>query len=184
MEVSLAGFFDLGDDLNEKMVDIILRAIKEKHESGIDYLRFKQSVKNLIEMNMDEPTAFKTAFATASALGLNKMDLLASVSAYKGVIDAERDKFIETLKKQIENLVEEPKAEVEKTNQMIASHHLEIEQLQAEINAMKARIAGLETAISAGEEKIEKTRKEFLSVYESFINSLEEDRNYFESLLS
>ncbi|MBL0081389.1 MAG: hypothetical protein IPP37_02615 [Saprospiraceae bacterium] len=45
MTIELAALFDLKEGLNEKMVNIILQAIRDKHESGLDYLRFKQSVK-------------------------------------------------------------------------------------------------------------------------------------------
>ena len=48
---------------------------------------------------------------------------------------------------------------------------------------MEEKIAGLQAEIASSEEKIEKTRQEFLDVYETFSNSLKEDQQHFEGLL-
>ncbi|MBK7220970.1 MAG: hypothetical protein IPH94_06420 [Saprospiraceae bacterium] len=183
MTIELAALFDLKEGLNEKMVNIILQAIRDKHESGLDYLRFKQSVKNLMAMQMDETTAVKSAYATASTMGLDRESLFNSITSYLGIVDVERDKFIDTLKKQIDSQVEEPKQQIVKTEQLIASNHQKISQLQAEIAAFEQQIAALTQELDSAEEKIEKTRKEFLAVYENFTESLKEDKQHFEGLL-
>ena len=134
-------------------------------------------------MNMDEVTAVKSAYATASTMGLDKENLLSSIIAYQAVVDNERDKFIETLKKQIESQVEEPKTIIEKTRGQIGAHESKIAQLQAEIQLLHDKISGLESEISSAEDKIEKTRKEFLAVYETFSESLKDDKQHFEGLL-
>lgn len=183
MTIELATLFDLKEGLNEKMVNFMLQAIRNKQESGLDYLRFKQSVKNLMAMNMDEITAVKSAYATASTMGLDKQNLLTSIHSYQAIVNNERDKFIETLKKQIETQVEEPKNSIGKTREHIVSHQSKIAQLEQEIKIMEEKIAGLQAEIASSEEKIEKTRQEFLDVYETFSNSLKEDQQHFEGLL-
>jgi chromosome segregation ATPase len=183
MTIELATLFDLKEGLNEKMVNFMLQAIRNKHESGLDYLRFKQSVKNLMAMNMDEVTAVKSAYATASTMGLDKQNLLTSILSYQSIVNSERDKFIETLKKQIEAQVDEPRSSIAKTKDQIATNEGKIAQLQKEISLLQEKIAGLEADITSSEEKIEKTRMEFLDVYETFTNSLKEDQQHFEGLL-
>lgn len=183
MTIELATLFDLKEGLNEKMVNFMLQAIRNKHESGLDYLRFKQSVKNLMAMNMDEITAVKSAYVTASTMGLDKQNLLTSIQSYQAIVNSERDKFIETLKKQIDSQVEEPKNSIGKTRDQMESHKNKIAQLEQEIKMMTEKIAELEAEIATSEEKIEKTRQEFLDVYETFSNSLKEDQQHFEGLL-
>ena len=58
-----------------------------------------------------------------------------------------------------------------------------ISQLQAEIAAYEQQIVLLNQELDSAEEKIEKTRKEFLAVYENFTESLKEDKQHFEGLL-
>lgn len=183
MTIELATLFDLKEGLNEKMVNFMLQAIRNKHEAGLDYLRFKQSVKNLMAMNMDEMTAVKSAYVTASTMGLDKQNLLTSIQSYQAIVNSERDKFIETLKKQIDSQVEEPKNSIGKTRDQIESHKNKIAQLEQEIKMMTEKISELEAEIATSEEKIEKTRQEFLDVYETFSNSLKEDQQHFEGLL-
>ncbi|MBK8700075.1 MAG: hypothetical protein IPN29_11320 [Saprospiraceae bacterium] len=183
MTIELKNLFDIKEGLNEKMVNIILQSIKNSHDSGMDFIKFKQSIQNLMAMNMDEVTAVKSAYATASTMGMNKENLIKSINSYQAIVDDERDKFINTLKKQIEAQVEAPQSEIQVLDGKIAANQSKIENLMAEIEAYKAQIEATKSEVASSEDKIDKTRKEFLSVYECFSESLQEDKKHFEGLL-
>ena len=183
MTIELKKLFEVGEGLNEKMVIFILNAIKEHHEEGMDYIKFKQSVQNLMQMNMDELTSVKSAYATASTMGMTKEKLIKSIYAYQAVVDKERDKFIETLKSQIQSQVEEPKAEINKIQNSIEEHKRKIVQLEKEMALMTENTTSMQNDIVISEEKIEKTRSQFLAVYESFKSNFEADKSQFEHLL-
>jgi ACT domain-containing protein len=183
MTIELKKLFEVDENLNSKMVDTILKSIKENHEQGMDYIKFKQSIQNLMAMNMDEATSVKSAYATASTMGLNKEELIKSIYVYQGVIDKERDIFIDSLKNQIKLKIEDPKAEIIDISKKIANHQNEITKLQKEIELYNQKRVNVETEINQQEEKIENIRKEFLIVYQSFTKNLEDDKNSFETLL-
>jgi chromosome segregation ATPase len=183
MTIELKKLFEVDNDLNERMVDTILRAIKDKHDVGMDYIKFKQSIQNLMAMNMDETTSIKSAYATASTMGLDKDALIKSILGYQGVIDKERDKFIDSLKNQVKAKIEEPQAQILEIDQTIHNHKQKIEALQKEIELYEVKKDTIKNDIAVQEEKIESIRKDFLVVYESFTKNLSDDKTHFETLL-
>ncbi len=183
MTIELKKLFEVDNALNERMVDTILRAIKDKHEVGMDYIKFKQSIQNLMAMNMDEVTSVKSAFATASTMGLDKDALIKSIFAYQGVIDNERDKFIDSLKNQIKAKIEEPEAQIVQLDKTIVDHQQKIEALQREIAIIESNKETIKADVVQQKEKIESIRKEFLVVYEAFSKNLADDKSHFETLL-
>src|SRR5690606_5155618 len=132
MTVDLKELFSLPEDLDERMVATILKAIKEAHQDGFDYLKFKHSVKNLEAMNMDQLTAMKSAFSTASTLGISKNLLLNSIGHYMVALKKEREEFAGTHKKNIDSRVNEPKAEETRLQKLKAENLRKIEQINKE----------------------------------------------------
>ena len=69
MAIDLKKLF-LGDE-QDKFSVALVKALKSSAQPGFDYLKFKQSVKTMADMNMDTETSFKSAFATASTHGFD-----------------------------------------------------------------------------------------------------------------
>lgn len=183
MQIDLEKIFEVSPDVNEKMARLVIKSLSENIEDGMDYIRFKQSVQNLLAMNMDEATSIKSAFSTASTMGMTKEKLIRSISNYQLVVDKERDKFIETLKNQIQNQITSPSSSLKEIDDKIAENERKIGQLKQEIELYHKKKDQIKSDMEVAEDKIEKTRSEFLSVYESFSKNLEEDKNYFSSML-
>ena len=72
---------DLG--LDSKSVDFLTKALAKNNLDGFDYLEFIQSLKALADLGMDEGTSIKSAFATASTVGLTKAKLVQTGKHYK-----------------------------------------------------------------------------------------------------
>ncbi|MFM2394001.1 MAG: hypothetical protein RLZZ546_1983 [Bacteroidota bacterium] len=183
MQIELEKIFEVSPEVNEKMARLIIKALSENIEDGMDYIRFKQSVQNLLGMNMDEATSIKSAYSTASTMGMTKEKLIKSISTYQLVVDKERDKFIETLKNQIQNQITNPGATLKEIDDSIAANERKIAQLKQENELYLQKKDQIKADIEVSEEKIEKTRAEFLSVYESFSKNLEADKSHFSSML-
>ena len=64
------------EDLDEKSLDFLVQALESNNLPGFDYLEFKRAVLQLQEINLDEPTAYKSAVTTAATLGITKEKLL------------------------------------------------------------------------------------------------------------
>ena len=70
--VDLKSLFPIDESQDEKSQQILLKAIKNANQEGFDYLEFLVSVAKLKDMQMDEATALKSAFSTASSFGVTK----------------------------------------------------------------------------------------------------------------
>ena len=51
--------------VSTKFMEILFKAMEDNNLDGFDYLEFKQSLKSLEKMPMDETTRFKSAFDMA-----------------------------------------------------------------------------------------------------------------------
>lgn len=160
--------------LDDKSVDFLTKALAKNNLPGFDYIEFKQSLGALKEM-MDEPTAFKSAFATAATVGLTKEKLLKTAGHYKTVLASEKQQFDAALKKQMEQRVDSKLTEVEKLKKQIEEYKLKIQQLQEKIDKSQATIDNADEHIQAAKQKIEGTRDDFEYALQSIVNEINKD---------
>ena len=81
MQSKLKSIFGNHHGLDERSINVLTKALENANLPGFDYLEFKQSLAALTQMNMDEAMAIKSAFATASTMGLTKEKLLIGLMA-------------------------------------------------------------------------------------------------------
>ena len=60
---------------------------------GFDYLEYKQSLKSLAKMPMDERTRFQSAYAMAQTMGASVGHLIKTAQHYIDILAAEEKKF-------------------------------------------------------------------------------------------
>lgn len=175
MQKDLKSLFGNTTGLDEKSVDFLTAALGKNNLPGFDYLEFKQSLGALASLNMDEATSFKSAFATASTVGLTKDKLLQTAEHYKSILAKEKTQFDAALEKQTLQRVEAKKAEVEALRKKIVEFQEQIKQLEAKIAQAEATINGADESIRAAAEKIESTRESFEFTYQSLMNQIAMD---------
>lgn len=176
MTVDLQDLFKEVKDLDQKSVYALLKAVKNNFDSTtFDYLKYKQSVQALVKMDMDEATAHKSAFATASTMGLTKKSLLSSANKYVQVLERERENFATALLGQQDQKVAGRKAEVQELEAKIKSHKQKILELEREISLFQGRIDSVDGDVELASAKIEGTKKKFLSVYDVLNKSINTD---------
>ena len=83
----------LDGKVSAKFTKILLEAIEKYNEEGFDYLEYKNGIRSLAKMDMDEATRFKSAFAMAQTMGAESGLLIKSAEHYLQVLGKERDKF-------------------------------------------------------------------------------------------
>jgi len=176
MTTDLRELFDGTKGLDEKSVNALLRALKSNHESGtFDYLKFKQSLLSLRALNIDESTSYKSAFATASTMGLSKESLLKSANRYIYSLGRERESFAEALLKQKSIKIEGRKSEVIELTEKIQQHRNKIKELEREIDIFQNRIDTVDQDVDAAQLKINATKENFLKAYEVMANEIKDD---------
>ncbi len=183
MTVDLKKLFASDDITNSKMQSALIAAISKNASEEFDYLKFKVSVKKMIEMGMDKETAIKSAFATASVMGITKNKLVSSAKKYKGSLDKERDQFAIALKNKIAKNVDGKRVEAEKLKKAIVSHKEKIAKLLQEIELYEGKIGQVDDVINAAKEKIESTRNDFKTTFDAIYSQIEEDLLNIDSAL-
>jgi len=175
MTVDLKKLFDSDEITNSKMQNALISALSKNASEQFDYLKFKVSVKKMLEMGMDKDTALKSAFATASVMGITKSKLLTSAKKYRGTLDKEKEQFAIALKNKIAKNVDGKKVEAERLKKEIVSHKEKIAKLLKEIELFETKIAQVDDVVAEAQAKIESTRNDFKSTFDAIYSQIEED---------
>ncbi|MCB9300855.1 MAG: hypothetical protein H6566_09430 [Lewinellaceae bacterium] len=183
MQQDLKELFSANAGLDERSLSSLIKALERNNQPGFDYIEFKQSLGRLLALNMDEATAFKSAFATASTVGLTKDKLLQTAELYKKVLFNEKQQFDAALQKQMEQRVESKLSEVEKMKKQIEEYKIKIQQLQEKITKSQDTIDHADEHIQAAKEKIESTKDAFETTLRAILNDIDRDIENIQSML-
>jgi len=175
MNVDLNDLFNTEKKLDEKSTTALLKAMIKSHNTGFDYLKFKQSIKSLREMDIEESVSFKSAFTTASTLGLTKAKLVASANRYLGVLQSESESFTEALKSQIDKNVNSRESMISQLEDRIKENKAKIEQLEKEIVAYQTKIDNVDGDIETAQVKIDTTKERFRNSYLTISDIIKKD---------
>lgn len=183
MTINLKDLFEVTEEAHDKSLMKLLTAIKEGQQKDFDYLKFKQSYKSLCAMGMDEATAAKSSYLTASTMGLTKDKLLLTVQHYKNILNREKEQFAVALKNQIANNVDAKSLEVNKLTEKIEQNKRKAEQLLKEQAIIEAEILNLKESANEALSKIETTRDQFKATFDMLYAEIEEDGSLYEQVL-
>ena len=183
MHKQLVEIFGSHGDIDSKSVDFLAKALDKNNIPGFDYLEFKQSLTALKKMGMDEETSIKSAFATASTVGLTKEKLIKTASHYKDVLQKERNQFDSAMQKQIEKRISGKKGQVEQLKAKKAELQKKIEALNAEIAKAEQIIANSDKDIAKAKEKILSTKNNFETAFHTIMEIIDKDIQSIQNFL-
>lgn len=167
---------------DDTIIDTLFKAIEDSNLSGFDYIEFKRSVQGLEKMVADEATRFKSAFSTASTIGITLDKLLETADYYVKVLDREKNKFLEAARDQTSHMVVNRKKEIESVRKAMEEKKLKIEQLTKELASNEKLLQNLEEGIRSAEVKIEETKNNFDVSFnylrEQILKDMEKMRSY------
>ena len=162
---------------DEKSLDFLTNALEKNNLKGFDYLEYKLSLGRLAEMGLSDEMIYKSAFATATTVGLTKEKLVASAQHYKQVLAQEKQQFDVALNNQLNKRVKSKKTEVEKLKKQITAWNDQIRKLQDQIAKSQATIDSADQNIQAEMEKIDKTRLSFEGTHQNVLSQIDDDLN-------
>jgi len=174
MQKNLNALFGENHLLDERSVSFLTNALEKNNLPGFDYIEFKQSLAALTQM-MDESTAFKSAFATASTVGLTKDKLLQTATHYKKIIDGEKAGFAKAMAKQTIEKVAGKEKEVETLRATIEKHKQQIKQLEEQMAKYQKTIDGADEQVKAAKAKIDAAKEKFDFAHQSVMNQIDKD---------
>lgn len=161
--------------LDTKIVEKLLQAIEKNNLEGFDYLEYKKSLKALEKMPMDEATKYRSAFATASTMGVTLDKLLQTTNFYIGVLDKENEQFIGAFKNQFDSKVSGREREIAQFESIIKEKSEQIKKLTEEIAKHQQQIGDLKAKVEESNSKINKTQNDFKISYNHLKAQFEED---------
>lgn len=160
---------------DNKFLEALATALERSNQEGFDYLEFRQALKNLSGMNLDEQTSFRSAFGTASTMGITPARLLESVQYYLQVLSGEKQKFDEAHEQQRARLIGNREAESQSLEKQIQEKNEQIARLSREIEEHQAKKAEIAAEITESTQKIEATRASFESSFAAVTEQISQD---------
>lgn len=183
MSKSLKNLFGANTGLDERSLESLTAALERSNLPGFDYLEFKQSVDALAQMGIDEATAFKSAFTTASTMGLTKEKLKDTAKHYREVLVKESEQFNTACQNQIEQKVNAKRTEVEKLKKQIEEYRLKIRTLEEQIVKAQETINNADQNIQSAMDKIQATKQSFDETFQSVVNQMDRDLENIERMI-
>ena len=163
------------EGLDERSLEFLSNAIEKNNLPGFDYFEFKRAVTALLQMNLDEPTSYKSAFATAATVGLTKEKLIETAGYYRDVLLKEKEQFDRALDSQNATKVTSREQEVKRLRDQIERHKTEIARLENEMAGYLTQIDQAEVSVKTEAEKLSKTKTAFDKTHQSLLLQIDRD---------
>lgn len=173
--MKISQLLKLGTATDQKSVDFLENALSKQMQTGFDYLKFKQSLEQLASLQLDGPTSLKSAFVTASTMGVTKDSLMQSARHYLTVLGEEKKQFDQALNNQVQQRIDSKKDELQKLQQQIEEHRRQISKLEKQIVEFQDKIARSDEEVVEAKASIEQTKSKFENTYQQFVSAIEQD---------
>lgn len=169
--------------VTDKFMEILLGALEKNNLEGFDYFEFKQSLKNLSKMPMDEQTRFQSAYAMAQTMGVTPAKLVESVKHYQNVLGNEQAKFNEAHSQQRSRLIGNREEEIKQLESAIQQKSEQIKLMTQQIEEHRMQSEKIRKEIDESTIKIENTKSDFEATYASMMAQINEDLNKIQTYL-
>lgn len=175
MQKDLKALFGDHHGLDEKSIEALTNELVANNLPGFDYIEYKQALGSLLNMDMDEETAFKSAFATAATVGLTKDKLVKTAEHYKGILNKENEKFNRSVQRQLAEKVKNKQQEVEKLKNQIEKYKAKIAELEGLVAKHQDTVDHADENIQAAKDKIQGAKDNFEYTLNSILNQIDKD---------
>ncbi len=166
-----------------KFTDILLRAMEQQNLDGFDYLEYKQSLRSLEKMPMDEKTRFQSAFAMAQTMGASPEKLIQTAQHYLDVLRNEENKFEKALASQRQKQIGSKEGQIAKLGEVIREKNEKIKELTQEIKQHEQEMTNLKDEIGDAVVKVETTKNDFIASYEALAKQIANDMENMKNFL-
>lgn len=161
--------------VTDKFTGVLVKAMEAANLEGFDYLEFKQSLKSLEAMPMDEATRYKSAYAMASTMGVSAQKLIATAGHYMKVLQQEEQKFEQALAGQVQSRVGERRQQIQSLDRLVQEKEKQIEKLRVEIEKHRKQAEKLKHEVGSAQAKVETTKNNFIASYNNVVRKIQND---------
>jgi chromosome segregation ATPase len=170
--------------LDQRIFDALQKALADHNMQGFDYFEFRNALKSLEAIIPDETMRFKSAFATAQAMGLTQPKLVESAKYYVSVLENEQQKFSQALEAQIDKGIVAKQQQIKDLEAEIARKTDEIARITQEIQVHKQQMAEAVSEVAEVESKIAATKNNFSFTLQTVVQGIQKDLQNIERFLA
>lgn len=174
----------VGGVFDQETFDKLMQAIIDNDMEGYDYLEFKEGIKAMQAVPLQEEDKFKAVYAAAQSMKVTTDVLVSSVDHYLKVLEAEREKFDELIQHQTDAEIVTRQAKKEENEKSIETMTEEIKSLTEKINATQEENIQLTIDISGQNGKISNASSSFGVTYDAVVNQITKDKDKIVKYLS
>lgn len=182
MQDKLKQALGIGTSIDDKSLGYLCKALERNNQTGFDYLEFKLALFQLEKMDIKGELAVKSAFATASALGVDKDHILSSLDRYVNVLQQERQDFDRALESAMKRKVEARKKDITTLQNKIDEFKKEIARIEHAISEGELKIKSASEEIESATNDLEGAEKTFRETYDQIISAIQADRDLIQGI--
>lgn len=162
-------------EVNSKFMNVLIKAINDQDLPSFDYLEFKESLKSLSKMQMDEQTRFQSAFAVGKTMGATPKKLIDAANFYIKVLGDEDAKFQQALVNRQSTQVDGGKQQLAQLEKNIEARKKQIEDLNKQIELDLKKREELKQQVQSAAGKMTKTKNDFSVTYNHLVGQIRAD---------
>jgi hypothetical protein len=159
-------------EASEKFMQVLFGAMEKANLPGMDYLEYKQSLKSLEKMPMEDSVRFQSAFAMAQTMGATPQKLVDSANHYLEVLKGEQSKFEQALIKQTKDRIGNRQETLNNLEGIIQQKTEQIKKLTAEIDQHRQEMEQIRQELKAASAKVETTKNDFIASYNVLVSQI------------
>lgn len=176
MEDKLKSAFHHAELTDDKSLAYICKALVRHNQPGFDYLEARLALVELGRLGMDPAMALQSALVSASALGVDKRQILDSVSLYRSILLKEREEFDKALANALHRKVESRLQESRQLEGRLRHIEEEIRRLEEEKVAIDQRLKEIQDSIASASGELERSEQAFRKTFEHVIAEMDRDK--------
>lgn len=161
--------------VSDKFVEILMSALEKNNQAGFDYFEFRQALRNLAKMPMDEQTRYQSANAMAQTMGVTPATLIESAKFYINVLQNEESKFKEAHAQQRGKLIGNREEQIKTLEAAIQQKTEQIKQLTQQIEEHRHQSEQIRKEVNDNTVKIETTKADFDATFASVVGQIQDD---------
>ena len=175
MSIEIKKALGISDSHDKKSSDFLAGALAKVASREFDYMKYRQSLFAMTDLNLDEAMQFKSAYAAARAMGVTKDGLIGSAKQYLSVLMNEKTQFDTALNNQIKERVGAKRDEVVKLQQRIEEMKAKIREFESKITEHQNKIDTADDDVESAKQKIQGTKERFENTFQAFVDVISKD---------
>lgn len=165
-------------EVDRKFVDHFAELLEKANLPGPDYFEFKQALKSMEGLGLNEEKQFQVSWASFKAMAAGITDtsvLTTSANHYGNVLNKDRENFLKDVEKATDDRIGSLKQESKKLQEDTKTHAQQIMDLQKKIDASNDRLEKINDEIQEQTDKINTNRDSFDLTYQSMVDQINAD---------